>query len=210
MKKIGWYFIIFIVVFLFISYWVFNDTKQYFNEDFGIETYVSLKDMDSDGIDDQTDILKNAKKYIAKKPKYKSNYYSTGYPTDEYGVCTDVVGYALKESGYNIMSLVNQHIKNNKNLYNIDKVDINIDFRRVRNLDVYFKNTAIVLTNDIYDIKSFQGGDIVVFKNHIGIVSDRRNKKGINYVIHHSSKYQIFYEQDILEQNKVIGHYRIS
>lgn len=210
MKKVVCYLIMFIIIFLLFSYWVFSYTKKYFNEDFKIETYVSSKDLDFDGIDDQTDILQNAKKYVAKKPKYKSKYYSTGYPNDEYGVCTDVVGYALKESGYDIMSLVNQHIKSNKKLYNIDKIDLNIDFRRVRNLDVYFKNTAIILTNDIYDIKAFQGGDIVVFKNHIGIVSDRRNKKGISYVIHHSGKYQISYEEDILEKNEVIGHYRIS
>ena len=51
---------------------------------------------DNDGIDDQTDILNNVREYIKTKPKYKSKYYGTGYPDDEYGVCTDVVANGLK------------------------------------------------------------------------------------------------------------------
>lgn len=52
---------------------------------------------------------------------------------------------------------------------------------------------------------------IVVFKKHIGIVSDKRNRHGINFVIHHTNPYQKYYEEDILEhRNDIIGHYRIS
>ena len=58
--------------------------KKYTNEHFNIETYKSSIDKDNDGIDDQTDILENARKYIATKPIYKSKYYSNGYPDDEY------------------------------------------------------------------------------------------------------------------------------
>ena len=71
---------------------------KYNNEDFNIKTYISNIDKDNDNIDDQTDILNNAKKYVQTKPKYKSKYYETGYPNDEYGVCTDVVGFALKDA----------------------------------------------------------------------------------------------------------------
>ena len=109
------------------------------------------------------------------------------------------------------MNLVNEHIKSNRNLYDIDVIDKNIDFRRVQNLKVYLDNNAIALTNDINKIKEWQGGDIVVFKNHIGIVSDKRNKKGISFIIHHTNPYQRYYEEDILEyRNDIIGHYRIS
>ena len=81
----------------------------------------------------------------------------------------------------------------------------------MRNLNVYFKNTAIVLTTDINKIEEWQGGDIVVFKKHIGIVSDMRNKNGIPFVIHHANPYQFYYEEDILENREdIIGHYRIS
>lgn len=72
--------------------------KQYTNADFNIETYVSNIDKDNDGIDDQTDILNNVRNYISKNPKYKSKYYETGYPNDEYGVCTDVVAFGLKDA----------------------------------------------------------------------------------------------------------------
>ena len=185
--------------------------KKYTNEDFNIKTYISKTDKDNDGIDDQTDILNNVRNYIKTNPKYKSKYYATGYPNDEYGVCTDVVAFGLKGAGYDLMNLVNEHIKSNRNLYDIDIIDKNIDFRRVQNLKVYLDNNAIVLTNDINKIKEWQGGDIVVFKNHIGIVSDKRNKKGISFIIHHANPYQRYYEEDILEyRNDIIGHYRIS
>ena len=185
--------------------------KKYTNEDFNIKTYISKTDKDNDGIDDQTDILNNVRDYIKTNPKYKSKYYATGYPNDEYGVCTDVVAFGLKGAGYDLMNLVNEHIKTNRNLYDIDVIDKNIDFRRVQNLKVYLDNNAIVLTNDINKIKEWQGGDIVVFKNHIGIVSDKRNKKGISFIIHHANPYQRYYEEDILEyRNDIIGHYRIS
>ena len=72
--------------------------KQYTNAGFKIETYVSNIDKDDDGIDDQTDILNNVRNYISKNPKYKSKYYETGYPNDEYGVCTDVVAFGLKDA----------------------------------------------------------------------------------------------------------------
>lgn len=201
-----------ILIGIYILY-IFNylPHKQYSNEDFNIKQYISSIDMDNDGIDDQTDILDSVRDYIATNPKYKSKYYGTGYPNDEYGVCTDVVAFGLKGAGYNLMELINKDIKDNKNLYNIDIIDKNIDFRRVNNLKIYFDNNAISLTTDINEIDEWQGGDIVVFKKHIGIVSDKRNKKGINFIIHHANPYQNYYEEDILEyRNDIIGHYRMS
>lgn len=204
--------IIIIIIFVcFLYYLNVIPYKKYNNDDFDIKTYISNIDKDNDGIDDQSDIISNTRKYIATKPKYKSKYYAGGYPDDEYGVCTDVVAFSLLDSGYNLMELVNKHIEENRELYDIDIVDKNIDFRRVKNLDVYFNNTAIVLTLDVSKIEEWQGGDIVVFKKHIGIVSDKRNKNGIPFVIHHANPYQIRYEEDILEdRDDIIGHYRIS
>ena len=204
--------IVLIIIVLYALYRLnYIEHKKYTNKDFNIMTYKSKIDKDNDGIDDQTDILNNVRDYIKTNPKYKSKYYATGYPNDEYGVCTDVVAFGLKGAGYDLMNLVNEHIKTNRNLYDIDVIDKNIDFRRVQNLKVYLDNNAIALTNDINKIKEWQGGDIVVFKNHIGIVSDKRNKKGISFIIHHANPYQRYYEEDILEyRNDIIGHYRIS
>ncbi len=185
--------------------------KYYFNSDFGISTYKSQIDKDGDGIDDQSDILFSVRDYVDNNPKYKSVYYAGGYPTDEYGVCTDVVAQGFLHAGYDLMQLVHQDILENRKDYDIDVVDINIDFRRVRNLYVYFQHTALSLTTDISKIEEWQGGDVVVFKDHIGIISDRRNQNGTPYVIHHGSPRQIGYEQDILEGRKdIIGHFRIN
>lgn len=204
-----------IIIATFISYilYIYNyiPHKKYSNKDFNIKAYTSKIDKDNDGVDDQTDILNNVKDYIKKNPKYKSKYYDTGYPNDEYGVCTDVVAFGLKGAGYDLMELVSEDIKNNKDLYKIDVIDKNIDFRRVKNLKIYFERTAISLTTDSKKIEEWQAGDIVIFKKHIGIVSDKRNKRGIPFVIHHASPYQKDYEEDILEyRNDIVGHYRVS
>ena len=217
MKKRIFIIVIFIIisVILVALLYFFNTIphKQYSNSDFNIETYISSVDKDNDGIDDQTDILNNVRTYIAKKPKYKSKYYETGYPDDEYGVCTDVVANGLKDAGYDLKELVNEDIINNKEKYNIEVIDKNIDFRRVRNLDVYLKNNSISLTKDLSQIEEWQGGDIIVFKDHIGIISDKRNKKGIPFLLHHANPIQVNYEEEVLElygQDYIIGHYRIS
>ena len=197
----------FIIIYLLYKF-NYIPHKMYSNEDFNIKTYTSLIDKDNDGIDDQTDILNNVYEYIKTNPKYKSKYYASGYPDDGYGVCTDVVAFGLKGAGYDLMELVNEDIKNN---YNIDTIDKNIDFRRVQNLKIYFENNAISLTTNIYDIESWQGGDIVLFQNHIGIVSNNRNKNGVTFVIHHANPFQRYYEEDILEsRDDIVGHYRMS
>ena len=213
MKKKIIFFImaVLVVLFIFIYQFYFKSLKKYTNSDFNIATYKSSIDKDNDGVDDQTDILNNVKAYINKKPKYKSKYYSTGYPNDEYGVCTDVVAFGLLDAGYDLMELVNEDIIINRNRYNIKVIDKKIDFRRVTNLDVYFKYNAINLTTDINEIDKWQGGDIVVFKKHIGIISDKRNSKGIPFVIHHANPFQRYYEEDILgARYDIIGHYRVS
>ena len=187
--------------------------KQYTNSDFNIKTYISNIDKDNDGVDDQTDILNNVKEYVSLRPKYKSKYYGSGYPDDEYGVCTDVVAFGLKGAGYDLMELVNEDIINNKQKYHIEVIDKKIDFRRVQNLNVYFKNNHISLTTDLSQMEEWQGGDIIVFKTHIGIISDKRNRKGIPFLIHHANPMQIHYEEDVLElydPDSIIGHYRVS
>ena len=190
----------------------FGNKIRYDNSYFGIETYKSNVDKDDDGIDDQTDILNNVRSYIATKPQYESKYYAGGYPDDGHGVCTDVVAFGLRGAGYDLRELVNEDIKNNQDKYNIEVRDKNIDYRRVRNLLLYLQDNSINLTTDIDDIEAWQGGDIVVFSTHIGIVSDKRNKKGIPYVIHHERPYQEEYEEDILSsrKNDIKGHFRVS
>lgn len=183
--------------------------RSYTDADFNIEPFISESDADGDGVDDQTDILRSAKSYIAEKPKYKSEYYDGGYPDGEYGVCTDVAAFAMLGAGYDLMELVNADIAAHPDLYDIERPDKNIDFRRVRNLMVYFENNAQTLTTDIYDIDEWRGGDIVVFPEHIGIVSDKRNKSGVPFLIHHAYPGQLRYEEDVLGRYTVTGHFRM-
>lgn len=210
-KKIAIYVVAIVIISTFAYRHYQNPSIKRPTGKYQVKQYHSNNDQDNDGIDDQVDILENALEYISTKPKYQSKYYSTGYSDDEYGVCTDVVAHALNNAGYDLMTLIQEDIQNHPSDYAIDQPDINIDFRRVRNLKVYFDHTAQILTTDVKDIEDWQGGDIIVFRNHIGIVSDRRNERGVPYVIHHDSPWQLAYEQDILEKrNDIVGHYRIS
>lgn len=66
-KRIFIIFVVLITVVNLVTVLVICSTiphKKYSNSDFDIETYISSVDKDNDGIDDQTDILNNVKKYI--------------------------------------------------------------------------------------------------------------------------------------------------
>ena len=186
--------------------------KKFDSEHFEITEYKSPNDADCDGIDDQTDILKSALSYLDTEPKYKSRYYAdTGYPNDGYGVCTDVVAFALRDAGYDLMVLVDEDISLSPESYDIDAPDKYIDFRRVKNLSVYFERNAESLTTDTSRIEEWQAGDIVIWEGHIGILSSNRNRKGIPFVLHNANPYQASYEEDILTSyGEIKGHYRIN
>ena len=178
---------------------------------FPVPQLISDHDEDGDGIDDQTDLLQGTLAYIETEPQYKSKYYEGGWPDDGYGVCTDVVAAAMKNAGYNLRELVDADVRKRPEAYDIQKRDSNIDYRRVDNPKVYFEKYALSLTIDPKQIDQWQGGDIVVFAGHIGMVSDHRNIRGVPYVIHHNSPFQRRYEEDILEKrNDIAGHYRIT
>jgi uncharacterized protein YijF (DUF1287 family) len=84
--------------------------------------------------------------------------------------------------------------------------DKNIDFRRVRNLIIFFRRKAEALTLNPNDIKEWQPGDIVVFTEHIAVISDKRNSKGQPYIIHNAG--QPVFEEDALTRYKIVGHFR--
>lgn len=189
--------------------------KSYSAKDFGIEILSSPNDYDNDGIDDYTDIMLGARMDALNRPKYNSDYVDGGYPSDDVGVCADVIWRSFKNAGYILKDMIDEDIKNNPSDYlGLDgRADPNIDFRRVRNLKVFFDKYAIHLTLDPYKIEEWQPGDIVVFGknyNHIGIISDKRNKDGIPYLIHNAGQYHR--EEDALirwqKRNTITGHYR--
>lgn len=201
--RFGNYLVLFLILILtVISFYKTGLYDKIFKKSSTIEIIKSDIDKDNDGIDDYSDILEGAKKFIKSEPKYKSKYYNGGYPTDEYRVCTDLIWYALDNAGYDFKTLIDEDIKTNKDAYDSDVGDTNIDFRRVRNIKVYLDRNVRSLS--LY--KDFNPGDIVVYKNHIAIVSDKVNKRKENYIIHQHAFYN--YEDDGLFRDEIIGHYR--
>ncbi len=204
--KIQWFLFTFIfIVSLVLLYTYFNQPKEV---EPIIEEVVQVRELSS-----VEKLILGARKDALAMPEYISNYYAGGYPPDNEGTCTDLVWRAFKEAGVLLKDLVDEDIKTNRSNYShIQYRDPNIDFRRVQNLTVFFKNHAEVLTTDIYDTSEWKAGDIVVFgkDEHIGIVSDIRNDNDIPFLIHNND--QPVREEDRLEYGYytmgITGHYR--
>lgn len=198
-----------------------HEKKDPAKEKIVIERIVSSTDKDEDGINDTEDILQGARLDVKNKSRYADGYYQGGYPPDDEGVCTDVIWRAFKNAGYLLKDMVDEDIRNNVELYpRVEgKPDPNIDFRRIKNLRVFFDRHAVTLTTEIVpgdkeNLKEWQAGDIVVFDDpmeHIAILSDQRNEDGVPLMIHNSGPYT--QENDMLMYWKenispIIGHYR--
>lgn len=219
MKKTK-YFIFFILIFILLLrvlyYFNIIPHPYYTSKDFGIEELKSDIDFNHNGTDDYHDIIIGARMDATNKPTYHSAYYDGGYPPDDEGVCTDLFWRALKYAGYNVKDMIDEDIANHIELYPRvnGSPDPNIDFRRVPNLKVFLERNCEVLTLDLTQIDQWQGGDIVIFGEnggtHIGILSDKRNKDGVPFLIHNSG--QPVREEDVLLTNKykniLSGHYR--
>lgn len=185
--------------------------NYYSSSDFNIKTLYSDMDFDNDKVDDYTDFILGARKSEGNKPTYVEKYYDDAYPPDNQGMSADVIWRAFKNAGYNLKDMVDRDIINHREDYpDIVEVDSNIDFRRVSTLKVFFNKYAINLTLDYNDIENWQPGDIVIFEGqkHIGIISDRRNKDGIPFVIHNIG--QDNREEDYLTKSTISGHYRFD
>lgn len=176
-------------------------------------------DRDGDGVNDLDDFVMGAREQIEKRPRYKSDYYRGGYPPDDIAVCTDIVWRALMKAGYDLKSSVDEDIKNNVKKYPRvnDRPDPNIDFRRVRNLEVFFARHAQSLTTeiipgDIENLRQWQGGDLVTFRwggiDHIAVVSDKRNKEGVPYLIHTYGSYPVEDDRLLDWADTITHHFR--
>jgi hypothetical protein len=211
--------------------WVFNWLSPNFQvpdeiyqifpgESLLVEQLEFSHDQDGDGLNDLDDIVQGAYIEAEHRPRYKSAYYSGGYPPDDEGVCTDVIWRALQNAGYSLKDLVDQDIRQATADYPrvAGSPDPNIDFRRVKNLTVFFRKYADSLTSEVIpgdaeNLREWQRGDIVVFADplsHIGIVSDRRRRDGVPYLIHNGGPYTR--EEDVLTNwpSPIIYHFRFS
>lgn len=185
--------------------------KYYTAEELGIATARSTVDFNDNGRDDYTDLMLGARKDVQNRPKYDPSYYEDAYPPDNRGVCTDVVWRAFRNAGYSLKDMLDADVAAYPELYPriAGKPDPNIDFRRVPNLKVFFNRYAVSLTLDADRVEEWQPGDIVTYGTaHIAVVSDRRNKFGVPYIIHNGG--QPVYEEDALTREEISGHYRFD
>lgn len=213
---LGLFFVLSLVLTYIFKDFIFNPASP------NIEVIVEDKtlvlvgpDTNKNGLSDVQDLVLGARKDALAMPTYKSAYYGGGYPPDDEGVCTDLIWRAFLEAGLSLKDLVDEDIAANTKLYPATwgYPDPNIDFRRVANLNVYFKRHYEILTNDVYEVDQWLPGDIVVFGNneHMGIVSDIRNENDIPFLIHNNG--QEDREEDRLEYGSytmgIVGHYRL-
>jgi uncharacterized protein YijF (DUF1287 family) len=178
----------------------------------------SKVDRNSNGIADAIDIVNAARKEAESKTTYKDAYYRGGYPPENEGVCTDVVWRGFKGMGVDLKTLVDKDIRENTSAYPRvnGKPDPNIDFRRVRNLDIFLKRNAESITKelkpfDAENLKEWQPGDIVIIMKpfeHVAIISDVRAKNGVPNVIHNTSPHAVENGSLIYWEPYIYGHYR--
>jgi len=210
-----------VLFFLFISYaqagWSDGVTDSMPERRNGLSLMRSVSDKDKDGIPNIEDLIRGARAETQRHPVYRSAYYTGGYPPEGEGVCTDLIWRAFRDAGYALKDMLDADIRANPSVYpQIPSRDPNIDFRRVPNLRVFFKRHAINLptllaTDDQKKLAEWQAGDIVTFANpnHIAILSDRRNTRGIPYLLHNDGPFA--QEEDdfmLWYERGVTGHFR--
>lgn len=189
----------------------FLPQRYYIAAELNITQLQSENDADGDGLEDWMDMTIGARSYIATDPHYKSKYYAGGYPDDGLGVCTDVIWQAFRAAGYELKDLVDDDIAAAPEAYPFIPIpDGNIDFRRVNTLDTFFRRHAQVLTCSFENPEDWQPGDIVIFgeRQHIAICSDRRNRDGIPFIIHHGNPIEDAVERNQMYRTEVTGHFR--
>jgi len=159
--------------------------------------------------------VSGAKWQVGKTLSYDPEYVGLKFPNGDIdiskGVCTDVVVRALRTLNIDLQERIYNHKKTHPKLYHglygTDKLDPNIDHRRVKNIQVYLKSRG-------YQIKgNFKPGDIVVWKlpgsnlDHIGVCSNKLNAKGEPYIIHNVGAGAK--EEDVLRSYNIVDHFRI-
>ncbi|MEA2047451.1 MAG: DUF1287 domain-containing protein [Campylobacterota bacterium] len=162
--------------------------------------------------------VKSAQNQIGKTLTYNPEYRTIKYPMGDIplskGVCTDVVVRAFRGVKIDLQERIYKDKKKTptryKGLYYTDKLDPNIDHRRVKNIQAYLFSRGYRV-ND-----TFKPGDIVVWKlkarngkslDHIGICSSNRNAQGEPLIIHNINSGAK--EEDVLRSYKIVDHFRV-
>jgi uncharacterized protein YijF (DUF1287 family) len=198
-----------------------------------MENMPSSGDKNNNGVSDAADILNGAKMQLKIKAKNifiegstEPNYYKGGDPPPEWALDTDIIARSFKEAGLDLRILINNDIKENiakyplKAIWNQSVPDIDIDYRRIQNMEVFFKRNSKSLNVRIdpaneENLNTWIPGDIVLFDmnsdgftDSIGIISDRTSRNGTPKVIFNYIDPGYTSEANILSSKIITGHYR--
>ena len=156
---------------------------------------------------------------IGKTTSYDPSYQKIEYPHGdvpiETGVCSDVIVRAFRKGGIDLQKDVHEDMKGNFSAYptrwGLKGTDVNIDHRRVPNLQTYFtrKGKSLATTSGS---ENFLPGDIVTWDlgggvDHVGVVVNVWSKPTQRYLIVHNIGAGTLME-DVLFSWKITGHYR--
>ncbi|MGM0365646.1 MAG: DUF1287 domain-containing protein [Actinomycetota bacterium] len=194
--------------------------------------YIETDGVSRDWIEDAKMILEGAKKQVEIGAKNimlmpdEPNYYHEGDPPQHMALSTDIIARAYKAAGYDLRELVHEDITQNFDQYPLRELwgqsyaDPNIDYRRIQNLEIFFRRNALELTasfdpSDEENLEQWLPGDVVFFDmsrdgytDNAGIISDNTTRLGIPKVIYNHSYPGYTCEENILGQEMVTGHYR--
>ena len=165
-------------------------------------------------------IVHGARKEVLRGVVYDASYQALDYPGGDVpkdrGSCTEVVIRALREAGYDLQELMHQDMRRRFSAYpkryGLRRPDRNIDHRRCANQIVFFRRYGRGLPRGTAGdaARTWQPGDIVYVRLpggllHTGICTNRRNARGLPFVIHNMSR---AVEEDVLERCEIVGHFR--
>jgi uncharacterized protein YijF (DUF1287 family) len=164
---------------------------------------------------DRQRFIEAARSQVGVTLSYNPEYVRLKFPMGDIplskGVCTDVLVRAFRGVGIDLQERIYRHKKAHpklyKGLYYTDRLDPNIDHRRVKNIQAYLAARG-------YRVRDrFRPGDIVVWKlpgsnlDHIGICSDRLNRDGEPLIIHNVGAGAK--EEDVLRAYRIMDHFRV-
>jgi len=160
--------------------------------------------------------IESARSQVGKTLTYNPEYVRLKFPGGDIpiskGVCTDVLVRAFRGVGIDLQERIYRDKKANparyRGLYSPDRLDPNIDHRRVKNIQAYLGARGYRVKED-----RFLPGDIVVWKlpgsnlDHIGICSDRLNDRKEPLIIHNVGAGAK--EEDVLREYRIVDHFRV-
>lgn len=184
-------------------------------------------DADHDGIPDPLDVLIGAKKAALNADSYTheaSGYITLKYPNGDVprtiGVCTDVIVRSVRNAGIDLQKELHEDIRRARAAYPMVKGmgDPSIDQRRVGTLLPYFlrhweKRSAKLDDPD----DPLRPGDVIFMDtfpsrsgpDHMGILSDTLDDKGLPVVINNWTDGTVTTEMDLLPFVPVLYRFRL-